>query len=555
MHTPNPPQGRFTSHRQSQAWRGQWLLLATGLGLFAGLLPVASAASKSVEEIRALRKEVSKRPRQLVMHADGRPMDPSLDQLEPNAPPLVFPHLPGTAVRALTYSLIHQFNVSRLYRSKVAQEWPAGYVKKLYGEGPDGLQIYTDFCRKHGFEAWFTMRANDTHDYSDDAHGRMRWDSNPFKQNHPELLHGTREKKPPLGRWSAVDYAQAKVRDQIFLMLQEVCQNYDIDGVQLDFIRHLNILKSVAWGSVAPAAEVEMITDLMRRLRQMMDEEGARRGKPILFCVRTPDSVEYAKATGLDVKTWMQEGLIDVWAVGGYFELQDLAASVRVARQHGCQIWATMDSSRTTLKSADATTRENWSRTGVNTIEGYRGRAMTAWRAGVDSIDLFNFFVVPNEPHFGLLNEVHDPKKLAWQDKLYVPDPLGPGRGSGPGRWLKDGERFFKRPLFDPTPLAPQQIKTVHIKVADDVSKAESNGRKAHVSLEVIAPGVAASPQLTVRLNDKLLKPTGAGLSYEIDPSTVKIGDNILTLTPQAGIAEKSVLEDLRLWIRYKAAR
>jgi len=126
MHAPHLPLGRVAPSRLSAIWRRQRLLFAIGLALLAVALPAASAASKSLEEIRVLRKEVSKRPRQLVMHADGRPMNPSLDQLEPNAPPLVFPHLPGTAVRALTYSLIHQFNVSRLYRSKVAQEWPAG---------------------------------------------------------------------------------------------------------------------------------------------------------------------------------------------------------------------------------------------------------------------------------------------------------------------------------------------------------------------------------------------------------------------------------------------
>ena len=59
------------------------------------------------------------------------------------------------------------------------------------------------------------------------------------------------------------------------------------------------------------------MTDLMRRLRAMMDEEGARRGRPILLSVRTPDSAEYCRALELDVRTWMKEGLIDAWVVGG----------------------------------------------------------------------------------------------------------------------------------------------------------------------------------------------------------------------------------------------
>jgi hypothetical protein len=47
------------------------------------------------------------------MHADGRPMDPALDEVEKGSAPLIFPYLPGTHTSALTYSLIHQFNVAR----------------------------------------------------------------------------------------------------------------------------------------------------------------------------------------------------------------------------------------------------------------------------------------------------------------------------------------------------------------------------------------------------------------------------------------------------------
>jgi hypothetical protein len=506
------------------------------------------SATKTVEEIQTLRREMAARPRSLVMNADGRPMDPALDELEKGATPLIFPHLPGTDVSALTYSLIHQFNVARLYRSKVAREWPPGYVQKLYGDGPDGLQVYIDFCRQHSFEAWFAMRANDTHDAADSEHGRLRWESNLYKQQHPEWLHGTRDRPPPFGRWSAVDYARAEVRQQVFLLLEEVCRNYDVDGIQLDFNRHLNILKSVAWGGDATADEVQAITHLMRRLRTMMDEEGARRGRPILLAVRTPDSAEYARAVGLDVRTWMQEGLIDVWAIGGYFELQDLAVSVRLARQHGCQVWSTMDVSAMPAQSADPDVRGNWQRSGVNSVEGYRGRAMNAWRAGVDAIDLFNFFVVPGQPHFGLLEELHDPAKLAWLDKLYVPDPLGNGRA---GRWLKEGDRFFTRPVFKAGPLTPEQSRTVHLRVGDDLSAAAANGRTADVRLEVVAQGIATPADLDVQWNDITLPP-GEALRYVVDPATVKAGDNRVTLTLKAGARANAHLEDLRLWIRYR---
>ncbi len=45
--------------------------------------------------------------------------------------------------------------------------------------------------------------------------------------------------------------------------------------------------------------EVKMLTDLFRRIRRMADEIGARRGRPILLAVRTPDSLEFSRALGL----------------------------------------------------------------------------------------------------------------------------------------------------------------------------------------------------------------------------------------------------------------
>src|SRR2546426_7029477 len=92
-------------------------------------------AGMTIAQVRKLRLQAAARRRPLVVHGDGRPMDVRDDVLEKNEAALIFLSLPGTRTSALTYSLMHQFNVTRLYRSKVAQEWPAGYVRKLYGDG------------------------------------------------------------------------------------------------------------------------------------------------------------------------------------------------------------------------------------------------------------------------------------------------------------------------------------------------------------------------------------------------------------------------------------
>ena len=71
--------------------------------------------------------------------------------------------------------------------------------------------------------------------------------------------------------------------------------------------------KSTAWGGEASDEERAMMTGLFRQVRQMMDEVGAQRGRPILLAVRTPDAPAYSRALGLDVEQSMKEELIDIW--------------------------------------------------------------------------------------------------------------------------------------------------------------------------------------------------------------------------------------------------
>ncbi len=95
-----------------------------------------SPAVSGLENLRARRKEIAGRKRRLVVHSDGMHMGKDGGVLETYE--CIFPYLTGMPVDTLTYSLVHQFNVARLYRSQVAQEWPRGHIAEVYGDGPDG---------------------------------------------------------------------------------------------------------------------------------------------------------------------------------------------------------------------------------------------------------------------------------------------------------------------------------------------------------------------------------------------------------------------------------
>ncbi len=499
-------------------------------------------AKVSLKKIRQMRKLTARRKRRLVLHSDGGDI---INPRAMNTDNIVFTYISGAQVDSCTYSLVDRFNVCRFYRSKVAQERPAGHVKKRYGDGPDGLEIYIDFCRKNNYEAFWTMRMNDTHDGGSDARRRRDFESNKFKQAHPESLVGSREHQPPHGRWSSVDYAQPEVREQVFRILEEVCRNYDVDGLMLDFFRHLTFFKSTAWGKNATKEETALMTGLLRRTRKMADKIGAKRGKPILLIVRTPDSFGYCKGLGLDVERWMKEGLIDIWLAPGYFRLQEWEETVKQAHKYDIPFWASLDESRIR------------GRKGRNSVEDYRARAMNAWRAGVDSLYIFNFFYKPDDPQFRVLYELGDAAKLAYMDKMYVPDPRGlPDSAS---YWLKGGERFFTRPgVFSPRNLFPLEAgkpQTVNLLVGDDVSSATAAGYTPKVRLDVQAEGLTSSEDILVRFNNKVLEDCELDkewLQLPVSAKLVKLGTNRIELSLNDAGKTEIKLKDLQLWITYE---
>jgi hypothetical protein len=242
----------------------------------------------------------------------------------------------------------------------------------------------------------------------------------------------------------------------------------------------------------------------------------------------------------------MKEGLIDIWIAGGYFRLQEWSETVAVAKKFGVPVWASLDESRVAF-SRDSL---------YNSRESYRARAMNAWRGGVDSLFLFNFFYLPGTPQFDVLKEIGDRALLARLDKVYVPDARGRGNA---GRSLNWGERYFTRPeTFSPD--RPLTLKTgrsvaVNLLVGDDLSVPASRDLKAQASLEIEAAGLETSGDLTVRFNKGLLtdgRLLNNVLTFAVDREHVRLGSNRIYISPGKERSSDTILKDLRLWIRYK---
>ncbi|MBU0606835.1 MAG: hypothetical protein KKI08_03065, partial [Armatimonadetes bacterium] len=268
------------------------LLLSGGVLM---LLSQALAQNAPIDlaKLRAMRREAAHRPRRMVFNNDGD--DVIYTRKEPTPEALLALRttpLLGSQVDSIFYSNSMCFG-DALHNSKVFTPFVSredlckdNGMPDYLRVGLDPIKVMADFCHTNGIEIFWDMRMNDTHDAGLTGYGPIMLPQ--LKKDHPEYLVGAPDKQPPHGTWSSVNYAVPEVRDLCYRFFEEVCQKFDVDGVEMDFFRHACFFKSVAWGGEASDEERDMMTDLVRRIRAMTEREGMRRGRPILIAIRVP---------------------------------------------------------------------------------------------------------------------------------------------------------------------------------------------------------------------------------------------------------------------------
>ncbi len=93
-------------------------------------------------------------------------------------------------------------------------------------------------------------------------------------------------------------------------LVVETLERYDIDGLELDFMREPYLFSA---GKEAEGAPI--LTAWIREIRKLVAAAAAKRGHPIRLGVRVPSQPETAFGMGLDAITWAKAGLIDLLVV------------------------------------------------------------------------------------------------------------------------------------------------------------------------------------------------------------------------------------------------
>lgn len=539
---------------QGLAWRDR-LQIVLAVFLLGGLAAAGGRAeSPSQEEMSQQRKEAAHRQRRVIFNNDGNdvarfPEDREVtpeNVLKLRTTPLADTHVDAIFYNPSTPSFGLVTHATNVFDVRDAQKkGSTNAARPLIEQGNDSLQLMVEFGHANDIELFLSMRMNDIHDF---GHGpdRPNPSFSPFKRKHPEYLVGGFEprERPPFGSWTAVDYGQPEVRDLAYRYLEEVCQNYDVDGIELDFFRNLVLFKSHAWGKEVSDDERDALTQFMHRVHTMTREVSLKRGRPLLISIRVPDSVEYCNAMGIDLERWLEEGLIDLLVVGGDFLLKPWEESVALGHKYNVPVYPCL-----TYEGRKAPWFE-WVGT-RSTLESYRARALESWNAGADGIYMFNLFN-PKAPHW---RELGDPQMLLKLDKVYHGSTVTIKFAH---EQMPDGLQFRRLPTLSPEhpeTLKPGEPLTTTLTIGEDVLWGKDQGVVPGLKMQFQMQDLDAASDITASINGHRLEGGESiddWLTYKPQPEWIRQGSNEIQITLRAGREAGPVVKDLRLRVAYE---
>ena len=473
--------------------------------------------------------------------------------------------LAGTHVSTIAWSVLGGWADAPVYDSKVQPiygdahggppaYWPkvTGNIKSMVADGVCPFQAVIDFSRGGGMEAFASIRMNDVHD-SFFPGGLTTW-----KMRHPEWLVDTIGALPASEIYtSSQDFSHEPVRRRKLQIIEEICERYDVDGFELDYIRHPVLFSRRMRGEPCTQAESETMTSLMRQVRETTDGAAARRGRPVLIAARVPDSFALSLDNGLDLQAWLEQDLVDILIAGGGYAPCSLPVEefIEASRPHGVQVYPCINQGAASGIS------------GGSFLEGVRGLVSTWYRAGADGVYFWNLgtpfeyktgddLLETRSRVYACLDEVGDPDVLVDKTKLFCVDsgPSGvqPYYAHVSSRW--------------PLPMVSKRgrvrtgvIGRVPLRVGDDVEAR----RPTRATLTVEIDDARWREVLLFRLNAEELRDgkfaaasggqQGGTLSYAVRVPPLKRGGNFVEVAARhVEIPESLVtINAMRLRVEY----
>lgn len=180
-----------------------------------------------------------------------------------------------------------------------------GYLD-LAEAGVDWLAETAKACRHWKIHPWVNVRMNDMHGNPRYQHGYYMHP--PLFQDPAMRLRGvTHNPTAPVDEmWRGFNFAKAEVRDHTMKILRDVVENYDFEGLELDWGRW-----PLCCEPDAPDGTTELITQWHAEIRAMTERRAKKLGKPYPLGVKFFGTLDQMRSIGLDFREMARRKIID----------------------------------------------------------------------------------------------------------------------------------------------------------------------------------------------------------------------------------------------------
>ena len=465
----------FVQQRMEKpANRRQFLggLVAGGSGLGLGWSGCLEIEASEASALQAARRQAVNRRRRVIYNNDGDDIwtsgaDTQQKFLDVRHTPLL-----NTHVDSISYCTTQSFNhfthatrVAEIFKSRSGQ-FAGNNLERFLSRHTDGLRMSVAFAHQHGMESLWTLRMNDIHDAWTPAF-LSQWKQQDTRRI-MSSLEAARQFNDRRRLWSLVDFEHPDVEPRLVKIIEEVLDNYDVDGVELDFMRAPFYFRTSYLGQPATASQMDILSKLVRRIRQSVLDRSQKRGKPLLLSVRVPSTVALCRKIGIDIKAWLQESLIDLLVLGGGY----LTFGVRVGElvdlghQHRVAVYPCVSQSGLFYRPPRGTGEKQ-------PVEAWCGVASQFYDQGADGICTFNLFPGPGTPADrayarNVLNRIGSPESLRRSPITYAVSDAGHWMPAH--YWAKDATDYSGAL---PLEMQPGEFTRTYMTVSEDLRGAD----------------------------------------------------------------------------------
>ena len=470
------------------------------------------------------------------------------------------------------------------YPSQLLPVWQLEGLRVWWDAGIDPLRAFLEATHRRGKEAFLSYRLNGT-----DMAAVAPLSKPLLKEAHPEWLIHTWESHGNAGYWN---FAVPEVREYKAAILRELAENYDYDGIEIDFARTpVTLPPGKQW------EQHEHLTELMRTIREVTLEVEQRRRRPFLLAARIPETQEGCHFDGIDVEAWVAESLVDLLVLGNRSLDVDLPGFRKIVAGSPIKLYPCLDDHH----ASDGYLHPP--------IEVLRGVFANWWHQGADGIQTFNFLntaataandkakaeLTTYQPlHRQAYREMATPEQLSSKDKAFVLQRRGGGHGPtvvpNPEQWDTPRWMYYLTNMQAPLPAqlaSDGRADTLLIVyVADDAVGQSNSVGCVQVRLLLSDPHAANAPAerrlpsevvasqahhlvttpllattsnaVEVRVNNGLLSgpaTEGGWLVFRARPAQLAQGRNLVGVrcsAPRSAAAPTIVVEKLEVWVRYR---